>query len=597
MPSLRYNAATLEVDLNELEEIKNKIDIVEYIGKYVPLKQAGRNWKGCCPFHNEKTASFMVSPEKQIFHCFGCGKGGDIFTFTEEIEGIDFPTALREMAEKAGVKLPERGGVRKEPTDKLFEINEQACELYEKELWKDANKKIVKYLFDRGMEEKTIKTFRLGFAPQSGDLVVRELGTLGYTDEDLFKSGIAKERNGKTLDQFFNRITFPIMNAGGRVVGFTARVLDDTLPKYVNTPETPIYHKSSILYGFDKAKEQIRKQNHVIMVEGQMDAIFSHQAGVKNVVASSGTALTEAHLDLIKRFTKNIKMSFDVDMAGQNATRRAIELAWEREFNIKVISVPEGKDPADLVKSDPKKWVDACRKAKYVVDYIFDSTFEKYNIANILDKKQATKELLVMIKKLPDPVEREHYLNLLATRVGVSVAALEAALAKVKSVLPKESKATDQPAATVKTVAQTREEYTLSMLLVMPKFYEFFFNKLDASDFLDERVRALVEDIQKYISKNDKFDVSAWLKTLDPTDANYVSRLQLMSENEFADATDDVLSEELFYAVTRLKHECIERDKKVLGEKMAVAERSNDQKLMRELLNNLQQIIEKERNL
>ena len=588
--------------MNELEEIKNKIDIVEYIGKYVPLKQSGRNWKGCCPFHNEKTASFMVSPEKQIFHCFGCGKGGDVITFAEEIEGIDFVTALKEMAEKAGVKLPERGGVRKEPTDKLFEINEQACALYEKELWSDKNKKVLKYLLDRGMEEKTIKTFRLGFAPQSGDLIVKELGQIGFITEDLLKSGIVKEsaRDGQASwirDQFYGRITFPIMNAGGRVVGFTARVLDDALPKYVNTPETAIYHKSQVLFGFDKAKEQIRKQNHVIIVEGQMDAIFSYQAGVKNVVASSGTALTETQLDLIKRFTKNIKMSFDVDMAGQNATRRAIELAWERDFNIKVITVPEGKDPADLVKSDPKKWVEACRKAKYVVDYIFDSTFLKYNITNILDKKQATRELLVTIKKLPDPVERDHYLNLLATRVGVSVAALEAALAKVKSVVPKESKLSGQPAARAKTPAQNREEYTLSMLLVTPKYYEFFFNKLTLADFQDEKVHGLVENIQKYVEANESFDVSAWAKTLANEDANYVSKLQLLAEDEFSEASEEALSEELFYAVTRLKRECIEREKKALGEKMAVAEHSNDQKLMRELMAELQQIIEKERNI
>lgn len=583
--------------MNELEEIKNKIDIVEYIGKYVPLKQAGRNWKGCCPFHNEKTPSFMVSPEKQIFHCFGCGKGGDIFTFAEEIEGIDFVTALNEMAEKAGVKLPERSGVRKEPTDKLFDINEQACALYEKELWKEANKKVLKYLLDRGMEEKTIRTFRLGFAPQNGDLVVNELTSLGYSKEDLLKGGIAKDRNGKVLDQFFNRITFPIMNAGGRVVGFTARVLDDTLPKYVNTPETPIYHKSSVLFGFDKAKEQIRKQNHVIIVEGQMDAIFSYQAGVKNVVASSGTALTEAQLDLIKRFTKNIKMSFDVDMAGQNATRRAIELAWERDFNIKVISVPEGKDPADLVKASPTKWIEACRKAKYVVDYIFDSTFEKYNITNILDKKQATRELLVTIKKLPDPVERDHYLNLLATRVGVSSAALEAALAKVKSVAPKEVKDTGSTAAYSKVQAQTREEYTLSVLFLTPKYYEFFFNKLELIDFKSEKVRGLVEKIKKYTEKNESFDVPKWLKTLDASESNYASKLQLMTENEFAEATEDTLNEELFYAVTRLKRECIENEKKGLGEKLAVAQRDSDQKLMRDLMTELQQIIEKERNI
>jgi DNA primase len=585
------------VELNELEEIKQKIDIVEYIGKYVPLKQSGRNFKGSCPFHNEKTASFMVSPEKQIFHCFGCGKGGDIFSFTQEIEGVDFPTAMREMAEKAGVKLPDRGGVRREPTDKLFEINDQASELYEKELWSASGKKIVKYLTDRGMTEETIRTFRLGFAPQSGDIVLKELGTIGYATEDLLKSGIVKERNGRTMDQFFNRITFPIMNAGGRVVGFTARVLDDSLPKYVNTPETAIYHKSQVLYGFDKAKEQIRKQDHVIVVEGQMDAIFSYQAGVKNVVASSGTALTEIQLDLIKRFTKNIKLSFDIDMAGQNATRRAIELAWERDFNIKVITVPEGKDPADLVKSDPKKWVEACKKAKYVVDYIFDSTFEKYNITNILDKKQATRELLVTIKKLPDPVEREHYLNLLATRIGVSVAALEAALAKVKSAPVRESKSQDPAEGKVKSLALTREEYTLSILLLSPKYTEFFFNKLDLDDFREEKVKSIVSSIASYVELHESLVISKWQKTLEPELSNFASKLQLLAEDAFAEADEEVISEEIFNAVIRLKHETIERDKKELGNKMSVAEHNGDAKEMRALMIELQKIIEKERNL
>lgn len=583
--------------MNELEEIKNKIDIVEYIGKYVPLKQSGRNFKGCCPFHNEKTASFMVSPEKQIFHCFGCGKGGDIFTFTEEIEGVDFVTALNEMAEKAGVKLPERGTAKREPTDKLFEINEQACELYEKELWKPANKKIVTYLLERGMEEKTIKAFRLGFAPQSGNIILSELSALGYKDEDLLKSGIVKDRNGKILDQFFNRITFPIMNAGGRVVGFTARVLDDSLPKYVNTPETAVYHKSQVLFAFDKAKEQIRKQNHVIVVEGQMDAIFSWQAGVKNVVASSGTALTEIQLDLIKRFTKNIKIAFDVDMAGQNATRRAIELAWDREFNIKVITVPEGKDPADLVKSDPKKWVEACRKAKYVVDYIFDSTFEKYNITNIVDKKQATRELLVIIKRLPDPVERDHYLNLLATRVGVSVAALEAALAKVKSVTPMRTKSTEANETKAKATRLTREEYTLSILLLAPKYTDFFFNKLSLEDFREEKSMGLVQSIQKYLEKNEEFVVPDWLKGLKLEDANYANKLHLLAEDAFPDASEDTLSEEIFNAVLRLKHENIEQRKKTLGDKMASAERGSDPKMMLELMGELRQLIEQERNI
>ncbi len=583
--------------MTELEEIKNKLDIVEYIGKYVPLKQSGRNHKGLCPFHNEKTGSFIVNAEKQIFHCFGCGKGGDIVTFVMEIEGVDFPSALKELADKAGVKLPEYGGsYKKEPTDKLFEIENATCEIYERELWKRENLKILDYLRDRGLTDETIKAYRLGFAPQGGDIIVHELGQIGFSKDDLIKAGVAKERNGRLLDQFFHRITFPIMNPSGKVVAFTARVLDDALPKYINTPETVIYHKSTILFNFDKAKEQIRKQDHVIVVEGQMDAIFSYQAGVKNVVASSGTALTETQLDLIKRFTKNIKMSFDVDNAGQKATRRAIELAWEREYNIKVIAIPEGKDPADLIKSDPKKWVEACRKAKYVVDYIFDSTFAKYDVSKILDKKAATKELLAWVNKLPDIVEREHYLNLLGAKVGVSVASLTDALAKFAGTKQPESKSTTPPPKE-ENMNRTHEEHALSMLLILPKYAEFFFNKVDPSDFAEEKVRELIASIKKHFEKYETFEESAWEKTLPESDSDYVKKLIILVEDTLVDANEELLSEEIFYSVVRLKHSSLIRQKAKINERLAAAERGGDKQLRTKLLGEFQQLIEAERNI
>ncbi len=584
--------------MTELEEIKNRLDIVEYIGKYVPLKQAGRNFKGLCPFHNEKTGSFMVSSDKQIFHCFGCGKGGDIVSFVQEIEGVDFPTALKELAEKAGVKLPEYGNYKKEPTDRLFEANNSTSEIYEKQLWSKEHKSVLEYLRKRGMEDSTIKLFRLGFAPSAGDIVVRELTGLGFTKEELMKAGVAKERNGRTVDQFFNRITFPIMNPSGKIVAFTARVLDDSLPKYINTPETPIYHKSDVLFCFDKAKEQVRKQDYIIMVEGQMDAIFSYQAGIKNVVATSGTAMTDHQLDLIKRFTKNIKMAFDVDMAGQNATRRAIELAWERDFNIKVIAVPEGKDPADLVKSDPKKWVEACRKAKYVVDYIFDSTFEKYDISNILDKKQVTKELLATIKKLGDPVEKEHYLNLLSARVGVSLNALQGALTRAKPAAMRSSKLqTIEAAKTPAKHKESREEHALSMLLLLPQYVEFFFNKLSVDDFTEEPVHSLLASIHKQFDTNGSFDIKGWMNSLDEPTTKYVNQLILRSEDNFAEADDELLGEEIFYSVVRLKHQLLDTKKKQLNERLAAAEKGGDKKLQAELLQKFQELIEEERNI
>ena len=477
-------------------------------------------------------------------------------------------------------------------------MNNSTSEIYEKELWKKENIKVLEYLRNRGMTDETIKLFRLGYAPSAGDIIVRELTNLGFTKEELAKAGVTKERNGRTLDQFYNRVTFPIMNPSGKIVAFTARVLDTSLPKYLNTPETPIYHKSDILFCFDKAKEHVRKQDHIIMVEGQMDAIFSYQAGVKNVVATSGTALTEHQLNLIKRFTKNIKIAFDVDLAGQNATRRAIELAWQQEFNIKVISVPEGKDPADLVNNDPKKWVEACRKAKYVVDYIFDSTFDKYNISNILDKKRATKELLALIQKITDPVEKEHYLNLLAARVGVSLGALSDAIAKIK---PEQAKLSQQDSKEnqkfSKPQKESREEYTLSMLLMLPQYAEFFFNKLSVDNFSEERTHSLLESIHKQFKDNNSFNLKEWMKNLDTETTKYVNQLILRAEDNLAEANEDLLAEEIFYCVVNFKRELIDNEKQELNNRLAAAEKGGDKKLQAELLQQFQKLIEEERNI
>ncbi|MFA5196843.1 MAG: DNA primase [Patescibacteria group bacterium] len=586
--------------MNELEEIKNKIDIVEYVGKYVQLKQSGRNFKGLCPFHSEKTPSFMVSPEKQIWHCFGCNEGGDVISFVEKIEGLTFPEAVKELAAQAGVKLSQNFSERKEPTDKYYAINELACAYYEKALFKPEAKQALDYLKKRGLDDKTIKDFRLGFSPAQGEVVVKELTALGYTKEDLVKAGVANAKNGRVIDQFRNRLMFPITNVQGKTIGFSARVLDDTLPKYINTPETLIYHKSNILFGLDKAKEQARKQDHLVLVEGNMDMIFSYQAGVKNVAASSGTALTESQLDLIKRFTKNIKIAFDVDLAGQNATKRAIELAQDKGFNIKVIEVPEGKDPADLVKNDPDKWIKACKKAKYVVDYIFDSTFSKYDITNILDKKRATKELLGTISRLPDPVEKEHYLQILAQRIGISLQALTDALRKAKSTTNSKTKKTGALTEKVeekKTKPISLEEHVMSLLFVAPNYADFFFNKLKPEDFVDPRLVSFAKDLNQLSIDRGEIDLEKWLKKQSKENQEYVNVLTLRIEDEFEEINDESLGEEIFSSVLRLRHNVYEEAKKKLIGQLQEAEKSGDKETLKKTMNELQSLIEQERNI
>ncbi len=584
--------------LNELEEIKNKIDIVEYIGAYVQLKQAGRNFKGNCPFHNEKTPSFIVSPEKQIWHCFGCNEGGDIFGFVMRVEGISFADALAELAEKTGVKIQKKSGLPKEATDKFYEINELACKYYEKELFRPENPKPLEYIKSRGLEEKTIREFRLGFAPAQGEVMVKELTQLGYNYDELYKAGIAADKNGRKIDQFRNRITFPITNTSGKVVGFSARVLDDALPKYINTPETAIYHKSNILFGFDKAKEAIRKQNHAIIVEGNMDMIFSFQGGVKNVVAASGTALTEQQLDLIKRFTKNIKLSFDIDTAGTTATRRAIDLAVEKGFNIKIITIPEGKDPADLVKSDPVKWVGACKNAKYMVDYLFDSTFEKYDIKNILDKKQAVRELLAVIKKIPDPVEKEHYLKLLGNIVEVSASALNESLTKIKTSKPISVQENEKEASQkINKKNFDNEEYVLALLLVLPQFADFFFGKLGAEEFNNEKISGIIQELKDLFVKKGEINIRSWLKKLVGEKANYINSLILYIEDLFQKSSEEEMGDEIINTVIRFKKRIIEKEKTKISRELKVSEGLGDRKKSQKLLKELQLLIEEEKNL
>jgi DNA primase len=582
--------------MNELEEIKNKTDIVEYVGKYVQLKQSGRNFKGLCPFHSEKTPSFMVSPDKQIWHCFGCNEGGDVIAFVEKMDALSFPEAVRELAQRTGVKLSQNFNENKEPTEKLFEINEAACRFYEEKLNFEQGKTTYTYLEKRGLSTKTIKEFRLGYSPAQGEVLIKELVSLGYKKEELVKAGVAGSKNGRVYDQFRNRLMFPIMNAQGKVIGFSARVLDNSLPKYINTPETPIYHKSNILFGFDKAKEQIRKQDHIILVEGNMDVIFSYQAGVKNIAAASGTALTEAQLNLIKRYTKNIKMSFDVDLAGQNATKRAIEMAQGLGFNIKIIEIPTGKDPADLVKADPSKWVNACKNAKYVVDYIFEGTFKKYNIINILDKKRATSELLEVISRLPDPVEKEHYLQILAGKVGVSLQALQDALRKAKGQKTK-TQSPEKPKIENKPKQSNLEEHIMSLLFAKPLFADFVFNKLKASDFSDPRLSRLAEELRIENEKEDDIDLKKWRGNQTDIDQEYIDTLVMKVEDEFVDAPDDLLGEEIFNSVLRLHQNNIEKAKKVLRNEIDKAEKDNDKTRLNNLMSELAKLIERERNI
>ena len=447
---------------NDIEEIKAKLNIVDVLGEYIKLDKAGANWRALCPFHNEKSPSFMVSEEKQFWHCFGCQKSGDIFGFVMEMEGLEFREALKVLAEKAGVKLQNYSPQKEEEKNRALEILELAVKFYEVQLWKGEGKeKILNYLRERGLKDETIKEFRLGYAPKGWRNILEFLIKRGYKIEEINKTGLLVQKSGPSpvastrhplskgeeeinpnyklqitnyYDRFRDRIIFPIADFSGRVLGYSARVApggDESQAKYVNTPETESYHKSRVLYGLDKAKAEIKKQGSVLLVEGNMDVIASHQVGIKNVVAVSGTALTEDQINIIKRYTKNIQMFFDMDSAGENATKKSVKLCLANGLAVKIVSLLQGKDAADMAKENPKELEKNVVEALPAMEYFFQKTFKKFDKNNLEGKKKITEELLETVAILENEVEKNYWIKKIGEDLDISEKALTDELKKI----------------------------------------------------------------------------------------------------------------------------------------------------------------------
>ena len=438
---------------SEVEEIKNRLSVVELLSEYIRLQKAGSNWKALCPFHNEKTPSFMASEERRSWHCFGCGKGGDIFSFVMEMEGVGFRDALEMLATKANVELKKRERGDKSPENdkkKLYQILELSAKWYEKNLWEGKGKeKILKYLYSRGLNDESIKKFRLGYAPDGWRNMLEFLTKRGYKIEEIVRTGLLVERNQEVrsastsnfklqtsnyYDRFRDRITFPIHDSMGRIVGFSARVApggDEKMAKYINTPQTELYDKSRILYGMNFARTEIKKSDGAVLVEGNMDVIASHQAGFPNTIAVSGTALTTDQIKTIKRFTENIKMAFDMDSAGQVAAKKSARICLENDINVKIVLLPQAKDAAEIIKEDKNAWRKAVGDARGVVEYFFEDAFSRYSPRNPTEKKKIARELLNIIKDIADPVEKAHWIKDLARKLDVGEKTLLDVLAKI----------------------------------------------------------------------------------------------------------------------------------------------------------------------
>src|SRR3989344_414385 len=406
-----------------VEQIKERLDIAEVIGSYIKLEKAGGNFKAKCPFHNEKTPSFFVSPDRGTYYCFGCGAKGDIFTFIQEFEGVDFPEALKMLAERAGVKLSDRKNVNYKEHSELYGILAEAAEFFVKNL-KD-NPKARKYLLNRGLKEKTIEDWQIGFAPDEWRSLFEYFKAKNVSDEKLLAAGLIKKtsEDGKRetfYDVFRGRIMFPISDSRGKIVGFSGRILvaTDKAPKYVNSPETAIFKKSEILYGLDRAKKEIRRMDYSILVEGQMDLLMAHQEGFANAVASSGTAFTENHILRLKRLSGRIIMAFDADSAGFQAAKKSAELSLSLGMEVKIAPLPKGTDPAELIKSDLSGWRDCLKNSKHIIDHYLDTLLTS-GISGRNLAKEIKLNVLPIVGLLPSSIDKSHFVSQIAKKSGL----------------------------------------------------------------------------------------------------------------------------------------------------------------------------------
>jgi len=559
------------------EEIKSRLDIVDVIGEYIQLKQAGVNHKARCPFHDEKTASLMVSKPKQIWHCFGCGEGGDIFGFVMKHEGLEFPDALRLLAAKAGVTVKSESPEKRTEREMVGRALAESVKFWEEVLWKsDEAKEARRYLQDeRHILPEQVRAWHLGFAPDSWDGAISHLSKLGISEEDMIKAGVAVRKmavGGRSVyDRFRNRIIFPFTNPQGQVVGVTSRAMpgNDTEGKYVNTPDTILYHKGEILYGLDKAKTDIRKQDLAIIVEGNVDVISSNQCGITNVIAASGTALTPDQIRLLKRYTNRIAFAFDADIAGETATMRGLMAALADGLEVFLIRLPKRangssfKDPDECIRENPEIWKKVVATPEPLLEYYFRRVTVERDMSRLENKQLAVKILLPILARVPDSVAVSHYLQKLSALVHVSEGDLRD---RLKVSRPKETEPTSSKTTTAKAVVRSSwtilSEHLLGALIANPKDLTYAIREITP-----EMIDPLLTDLYKefvvfYTKTSGQENVGAIEEALkqhlsgqpeEVTLINMLDILSLLKDKDFADMTSEEVRKDIIGTVKRLK--------------------------------------------
>ncbi|PKM91284.1 DNA primase [Candidatus Falkowbacteria bacterium HGW-Falkowbacteria-1] len=618
--------------MNHSEEIKAKLDIVDVVSGYLNLKAAGSNFRATCPFHNEKTPSFMVSPEKQIWHCFGCGKGGDIFSFVMEMEGLDFVETIKLLAPKAGVILDDKDFSQDKNKNRSLEILELSQKYYNFILTNEKNKndniiKIREYLLGRGLDLEAINRWGIGYSLNSFDDLSNFLKSKKFTENEIFLSGMSvKNEKGRHYNRFRDRIMFPIKDVSGRTLAFTARVNpfaennDKSMGKYINSPQTTLYDKSRILFALDKAKMAIKEKGFVIIVEGQMDAITAHEAGFKNLVASSGTALTIAQLNLIKRYTNNLVLSFDQDLAGLAATDRGVAEALKMGLNLKIISF-EGigaKDPDEIIRQNPEAFKRAVDNAKNIIDYYLTEESKNVDLSKPELKNKSVHKILTVINMLYNKVEQDFWLKELSQKYDVNEDSLREEILKIG----KKDNKTNISASTKnkgknfiqqeKADAKSRDDKLFELLLALifrfPQIFDYVVNNLNL-EYILEKYRKLYDLMLVYYNENNKkLDYNQFLAYIstkeDYQDASFsifLNKIGLLADFYLQEQDDSDLENKIKKEVTgiileikKLYYKNLVRNKK---EELILLEKRNDKDEISGVMNDLKSLSEELKKL
>lgn len=588
---------------NAVQEIKERLKIEDIVSQYTQLKKAGKSFKALCPFHNENTPSFVVSPDRQIAYCFGCNKGGDVFTFIQEMEGLDFVDTLKMLAEKAGVELKEyktpgnKPRVSSDVKEQMFQVYEDTTQFYEQKLWQtEDGAKVLDYLRRRGITDESIKTFRLGFSPDSFDATYTALLQKGYTKKFLATAGLVmtKETTVENVyDRFRGRLMFPIKDNLGRIVAFGGRALrKDQDPKYLNSPESTIYHKSNVLYGFHQAKPTLKQKKAAIIAEGYFDVIAAHQVGAVNTVAPCGTALAARQLRLLKPFVETVVLAFDNDFAGQEAARRAYEISQSFELSVKMLVIPDGKDPADYVRDHGEDFLKLIEESRPYGEHFYQQLFERYGTDTIAAKKKILEEFLPFFALMTSSIEKDEYVRRLALDLDVREVQI---YDEIKSyTLPANHPARmhidpDLDLSSLQPSKRGGEEILLGLMMEFPRIGKLFLENVREDDFPDD-LKAIYKALADLYNDDGLESATSVVDNFPHEIKEKAALFSLYVSEHYGEMSEVDVESELNALLTRLRGKQRNLRRLELQKKLHQAEKDHDKALSQQLLQELNEL-------